>query len=46
MISEIKKHTHAANLLFLNYKKKKTHINGQVKRYSVWQQNIFSTEHH
>ena len=22
MISEIKKHTHAANLLFLNYKKK------------------------
>ena len=23
MISEIKKHTHAANLLFLNYKKKK-----------------------
>lgn len=45
MISEIKKHTHAANLLFLNYKKK-PHINGQVKRYSVWQQNIFSTEHH
>lgn len=45
MISEIKKHTHAANLLFLNYKKN-THINGQVKRYSVWQQNIFSTEHH
>ena len=25
MISEIKKHTHAANLLFLNYKKKTTH---------------------